>query len=311
MKRFIVEHLNCITDNCNSSLELECMRTANDDCIEGFLHCNRCDANYPVINGVAVIVNNFSNYISQRTKVLGKWLIECKTESMKKFLKQKSKGITKLPQNRYEKGGAWFRPYMYMRSKEVDKHLKRIVDETFDNLYAYVVDLIKTKLPKNEICLDIGCATGTVTRRISNRYKFIFGVDQSFSFIKEARKQSKSNTEFIVADSNIPFKKDNLDLVIMLNVLDLVNPEELLLNAKTLLRKNGNLVITDPYDFRNERGDPRDGYDGKRIRRFLLKNGFAVHKNTRKESFIPWILRVNECAYIFYFTDLIVAKRSV
>ena len=124
MRNSITEHLVCVTDNCNSPLKLEHLSSTSDDCTEGFLRCSRCDASYPIINGVAIIVNDFTNYISQRTRILGKWLLECKTDPMKKFIRKQAKDVQKLAQNRYEEGGTWFEPYLYMRSPktQIDKH---------------------------------------------------------------------------------------------------------------------------------------------------------------------------------------------
>ena len=314
MRNSITEHLVCVTDNCNSLLKLEHLSSTSDDCTEGFLRCSRCDASYPIINGVAIIVNDFTNYISQRTKILGKWLLECKTDPMKKFIRKQAKDVQKLAQNRYEEGGTWFEPYLYMRSPKtkIDKRFSQIINENFDNFYSRLANLILDKFSDNKMCLDLGCATGTVTYRLAKKLDFVFGVDQSFSFVREARKQNKDNMEFLVADSlKLPFKNNKFDLVISLNVLDLVNPEKLLRYIHSLLKPAGSMVITDPYDFRDEKGDPNNTHDGKSIRKFLMNNGFTIDKNTQKESFLPWVLRINRRAYLLYFADLIIAKRSV
>lgn len=314
MRNSITEHLVCVTDNCNSSLELERLRSVGDDCTEGFLNCDVCDACYPIINGVAIIVDDFPSYISQRTRILGKWLLECKTDAMKKFVRKQARDAHKLAQNRYEEGGAWFEPYLYMRSPKTktDKHFSQIINENFDNFYSHLADLILDRFSDSKMCLDLGCATGTVTHRLAKKLGFVFGVDQSFSFVREARKQNKDNTEFLVADSlKLPFKNDKFDLIISLNVLDLVNPEKLLMHMHSSLKPAGSVVITDPYDFRDEKGDPKNTHGGKSIRRFLMNNGFTIDKNTQKESFLPWVLRINRRAYLLYFADLIIAKRSV
>jgi len=315
LKNFVAEHLVCVTDNCNSRLDVECMSAIADDCVEGFLHCDICKASYPIINGVAIIVNDFTGYISQRTRILGKWLLECKTHSMKQFLWEKSKGVRNVSQNRYEEGGAWFEPYLYMHSAKtkIDKHFSQIINNEFDNFYAYLIDLVLDKFSASRMCLDLGCGIGISTRRLAEKLGFVFGTDQSFSFIREARKQNKNqNIEFCVGDSlKLPFKKYKFDLVVSLNVLDLVNPRILIAHMNSLLKSEGSMVITDPYDFRDEKGDLMNVYNGKSIRKLLTNDGFIIDKSTHNESFLPWILRINQRTYLLYFTDLIIAKKSV
>jgi hypothetical protein len=45
------------------------------------------------------------------------------------------------------------------------------------------------------------------------------------------------------------------------------------------------------------------------LRSTLEKKGFEVTLRTKKEAFIPWILKVNERTYLFYFLDLIEARK--
>lgn len=313
MKEHVIEHLVCVTDNCNKQLTLECAICEGNNCIEGFLHCNACGASYPIINGVPIIVDDFVAYISQRTIVLGRWLRECKSAPIIHFLHTKSREVRNTSQNRYEEGGAWFKPYQYMHSPAttIDKHFSKIVSNSFSDFYRYVSDVIAERFSNCNTCLDLGCATGVVSHELAKQCEMVFGVDQSYSFINEARKEKADNMEFLVVNSRLPSRENKFDLVVMLNILDLVNPEKLLSYIRTLLKQDGTLLMTDPYDFRDEKGDPKDFYDGKSIREFLAGNGFAIDSTTRNESYIPWVLRINSRGYLFYFADLIIAKRSV
>jgi hypothetical protein len=84
----------------------------------------------------------------------------------------------------------------------------------------------------------------------------------------------------------------------------------LLTNIYSLLANDGNVVLTDPYDFRDSKGNPQPLYNAKSFRKLLKETGFKVDRSTASESFIPWILWIYDRAYLAYFTDLIIAKKS-
>jgi len=313
MKNSIVEQLVCVTKGCNSKLEIESITDKDHDCVEGFLSCHKCEAAYPILDGVAVIVNDLVTYASQRPKILGRWLVESKSRRMKDFLKEAGKHVRTTSEDRYEMGGAWFAPYLSMHSprSKVDKHFAKIVNQNFDEFYRNIAELISHKFPSKQSCLDLGCAVGTTAKALAQKYDFILGVDQSFSFIKEARKRNnRKNLEFLVTNSlQLPFKK-KFDFIVSLNLIDIVDPNKLLASIYSLLSNRGHVVLADPYDFRDERGNPRPLYDAKSLRKMLTDIGFTVDRSTSAESFIPWMLRIHNRAYLVYFDDLIIASKS-
>jgi 2-polyprenyl-3-methyl-5-hydroxy-6-metoxy-1,4-benzoquinol methylase/uncharacterized protein YbaR (Trm112 family) len=314
MKNSVAGELICIRNGCGSNIEIECIRNSHDDCIEGFLHCKDCRALYPILDGVAIIVDDFASYASERPKILGKWLVESKSTAMKEFLKENASCIKATTENKYEEGGAWFLPYLAMHSarSKVDKHFAKMTKQDFRSFYRNVTELVAHRFTEGGLCLEVGCAVGTITNELAQKTDFVFGVDQSFSFIKEARKRSRvSNAEFLVANSlRLPFARSKFNLIVSLNMIDLVDPDKLIANINSLVAINGSVLLTDPYDFRDDRGNPRALYDGKSLRKLLRNTGFSVDTSTSHESFIPWILRINNRAYLVYFTDLIIAKKS-
>ena len=67
----------------------------NNDCKEGMLTCSDCNQRYPIIDGIAIIVINFSDYCSERMITFGKWLLEVESDKLKDYLKDVAKNIKK------------------------------------------------------------------------------------------------------------------------------------------------------------------------------------------------------------------------
>ena len=59
------------------------------------LICNDCYQKYPIIDGIAIIINNFIEYCSERMITFGKWLLEIESDKLKDYLKDVAKNIEK------------------------------------------------------------------------------------------------------------------------------------------------------------------------------------------------------------------------
>jgi SAM-dependent methyltransferase len=168
----------------------------------------------------------------------------------------------------------------------------------------------KKNLDLKGIGLDIGCSIGSSTFELAKKLPFVFGVDLSFSFILEARKIMRrkkcKNIEFLVSDAtNLPFESRYFQSIIALNVVDRVDPNKLIVSINKCIKDNGKLILVDPYHFVD---DDTDRFDSIKVRKIIEKSGYKIRSN---ESYIPWILKMNERAYLFYFVDFIVANRGI
>src|SRR5215203_2050418 len=98
MKVQFVNHLVCL-NHSDKQIRLKLNNLTSDnknECIEGFLYCTDCEIKYPIIEGIAIIVKNISEYIQNRTEMYGKWLLNCSSTEMKEYLKAMGKSI-RLP----------------------------------------------------------------------------------------------------------------------------------------------------------------------------------------------------------------------
>jgi ubiquinone/menaquinone biosynthesis C-methylase UbiE len=117
--------------------------------------------------------------------------------------------------------------------------------------------------------------------------------------------KKNKNIEFIVSDAiNLPFESSFFQSIIALNLVDRVNPNKLIVSINRCIKDNGKLILIDPYHFVDENSNHE--FDSIQIRKIIEKFGYKINSN---ESYIPWIVKMNERAYLFYFVDFIVANR--
>lgn len=308
----IVSDLYCVNKSCKKvRLSLETFRELKDECIEGFLSCENCTSKYPIIQGVPILMENFHEYARQRILSFGKWIVNCKSPEIKAFLRSEGVKIGNPTYNdRYEENSILYKSYLkahygYPSDDKLLSLLKKEIKP--DHIYKM---LASNTLNLNGIGLDIGCSIGSSTFELSKKLSYVFGIDLSFSFILEARKRMQNrksrNLEFIVTDAtNLPFKSKFFHSIVALNVIDRLDFNKLIFSVNNSIKKNGKLIIIDPYHFINDTG--KDKFDSTQIRKRLEKFGYKINN---EESYIPWIMKINERSYLFYFVDFIEAKKN-
>jgi ubiquinone/menaquinone biosynthesis C-methylase UbiE len=87
------------------------------------------------------------------------------------------------------------------------------------------INYIKTELNKKNTVLDLGCAAGEITKKISPYVQKIIGIDYNKILIDEAKKiNSGKNIEYIVSDIFDYLKKNKkFDILILSHILEHLN----------------------------------------------------------------------------------------
>lgn len=283
-----LKYLRCVY--CHSKLDVEIF-DQTDEIHEGILNCIQCKRQYPIISSIPIILKTFPAYFSIRTKLGGDLMLRAKNKTLKNFVKNiltkvnAQDDTSKLEEN-------WVG--IYKKSK----------DSIF---YSKIGNIIKI-LPKSTLSVEHGCSIGIITHQLAKYGDYTFGIDKSFYAIEQAKKNKTKNCDFLVADSLChPFGKTKFDTVLGLNLLELIEPKELL---DVLARQTRRfLIMSDPYDYERGKKSVKERWDEKTLRNEITKKGFKISDKTRKPSYFDWNLTVNPRLNLWYKVDVIVAKK--
>lgn len=321
MRIQLTRHLACVKHyGSNRNLTIDLLESNNgNECLEGFLKCEECNQLYPVIDGIALLLENVEEYISSRPSLLGKWILSSKTLAMKEYLKEINSTPTILNKsqgnNLYEVDGSLYGSYNWAQFDfdSNDRFLSLLKHKMNPNdLYNKVVHSTVTNL--DGAALDLGCSSGYAAFQLAKKFEYVIGVDLSFSFVSEARRRMaalrQGNLDFIVADCIMPpFPPNKFDLVIALNIVELMDAEQLLDRIHRLLKEDGEVVFSSPYDYNRTQLGNR--VSPQSFRQLLQRSGFRIgSKYVTSESFIPWTLKINERTYLFYYVDYLRARKA-
>ena len=168
---------------------------------------------FPIIEKIPVLWDDFTRYLSSRKVLGGKLFQLVRTPKLKKFLKSSLSKITPGCDDRTAIEERWSRIYQNSKSAEFYSLLKNDLNS----------------IEKSNFVVEYGCSIGIMTSFLSESHGMVFGVDRSFAALRYAKQVYKSNLDYVVSDILSPiFGKSQFDLVLALNILELVEPVELL-----------------------------------------------------------------------------------
>jgi len=290
MHELSLNFLRCV--RCGSKLELDVFKK-EIEIEEGILECKKCTLCFPIIKKIPIIWDDFSKYISERMMLGGKLFNSASHDKMKKFLKHSLSNSKRNTDDRTTLEERW--STIYQNSQK-------------SKFYSIIKNELNA-IPKSKLVLEYGCSVGIMSSFLANSNQNVFGVDRSFSAISIAKKIQKDNLDYFVADlmSDV-FGKTKFDLILALNVLELVEPKDLLKHISQQIPK-GNFVISDPYDFDRGKNSVKKPLDELTLRTSLEELGFTIAVKTKKSSYLTWNLKLNLRSTLNYKVDLIIAKK--
>jgi ubiquinone/menaquinone biosynthesis C-methylase UbiE len=201
-----------------------------------------------------------------------------------------------------------------------NSHMERIGSGLFDRwsavydrprfqeaTYRPVHDAVLDRLDKvhPEVVLDLGCGTGQLTRRLTERFPdaAVVGIDYSAGMLTEAAKRVESNAVLVQADAQLlPFRSASADVVVCTESFHWYRDQQLALaGLAAILRTGGRLVIASIATFTDvgqttlrtlssASGQPVRALTAQGLRRLLTHAGFDVVHQRRvpRAGLVPW-----------------------
>ncbi|MGV7225789.1 MAG: class I SAM-dependent methyltransferase [Nitrosopumilus sp.] len=257
------------------------------------MECKKCNSKFPIIEKIPIMWNDFSHYLSVRKKLGGQMYQLIENSSLKQFCKTSLLKVKQTSDDRTGLEQRWSNIYQNSKSSKFYFHIKKSLD------------LVKT----SNLVLEYGCSIGIMTSFLAKSHKMVFGIDRSFAALRLAKNSYKNNLDYVVSDFLSPvFGKSHFDLILALNVLELIEPMELLHHISKQI-PSGSVIISDPYDFDRGIHSVKNTVDEKSLRNNLEMLGFEITSKTKTPSFIPWNLKLNSRAILNYKVDFVIGKK--
>ena len=140
--------------------------------------------------------------------------------------------------------------------KEIEFFNRFAQDKDYDSLtdygYKSIIKAFKrhagARLDSVQTGVDLGCGTGSFTRRFFTPAIKAFGVDISIQAVERAQSKKDEIVYFVSDISALGIKSNSVDLVVFSGVLHhFPDPAPVLKEAYRILRKGGLLLSYDPH----------------------------------------------------------------
>jgi SAM-dependent methyltransferase/uncharacterized protein YbaR (Trm112 family) len=293
-----------------------------DDIVSGIIGCDACGAEYPVIDGLPILVTDVRRYIQDNLfYLLARTDLTPALESLV--------GDASGPGSMFESARQHLSSYVWDHWGEFDPEERPPAsDGARPGAVARALDaaiaLARDDLPDGPI-LDVGCGAGRSVHELATRHaRTVLGIDLGASLARTARRAAvggrvdygrrrigltydrrrfdvpsspESRADIWICDVlALPFADETFALVVGMNVLDcLGNPRDGLVEMDRVLANGGEAVLTVPFDWsaavtpveswiggHSQRG-PHGG-SGEAILDHLLTDGPMAAGSLRRKS---------------------------
>jgi SAM-dependent methyltransferase len=143
-------------------------------------------------------------------------------------------------------------------------------------LFCRLLDRLEQR---GDTALDLGCGCGGMLAALQSRYARVVAIDGHRELLVEARGRAES-AAFVEADvCATPLQERQFDLVTAFDVLEHLDPDSLLSEARRVVRRGGMLMLSVPafsslWSALDERAGHRCRYTWGQLRKELQRNGW-------------------------------------
>jgi ubiquinone/menaquinone biosynthesis C-methylase UbiE len=179
----------------------------------------------------------------------------------------------------------------------------RFQEATYRPVHDAVLERLVDVQPT--VVLDLGCGTGQLTRRLTERFPdaTVVGIDYSAGMLGEARSRVGTDAMLVRADAQqLPFRSTSVDVVVCTESFHWYRDQTRALDGlASILRPGGRLVIasiasmTDVGEsalrtLSSAGGQPIRALTARRLQRLLTDSNFDVVHQRRvpRAGLVPW-----------------------
>jgi SAM-dependent methyltransferase/uncharacterized protein YbaR (Trm112 family) len=342
----------CRSAGRESLLKIQSILKGDTDYLrEGILICSnaQCLSEYPVIDGIPIIVANLRAYISQN--MLPVLCRDDLTDTIESLL-----GDCFGPGSAFESQRQHLSTYAFDHYGDLDHEQKTEPPVSPGS----IVKLLRRGLSSMELTvkgpvIDMGCAVGRTTFELARACdEIVLGVDLNFGMLKMAAAilekgyvsyprrrggiafehrsfsaifENAAKVDFWVCDATaLPFSGKTFSAAVSLNVLDCVwSPFDHMKELGRILMPDSNAVVSTPYDW-TAHATPVEAWLGGHsqrsehkgaspaVLRSLLSGGGHPHAIEEleliSEEDVPWTLRLHDRSVMEYLVHLIILRKK-
>jgi SAM-dependent methyltransferase/uncharacterized protein YbaR (Trm112 family) len=359
MKTDLIKELRCPGlhegSTCGGALSIEeqqvppTYQDSGDELREGLLTCSGCSAAYPVICGVAVLLENVQSWCRENYYYItsGTQPLNGQGEALTNWLQDRGWHLSNQPADNYYETPRWVNIFTATHYDPVPAG----ADDSsplgqFIAAQPSVFDVVREMIDRHldgkvKRALDVGTNVGGMAYRIADIAETVLGIDTAFNPVLTARRMQcgypvpqtgfqryldghrhetrevhpvTDNTEYLVASATQLPVEGTFDLITALNVIDVVpDPAAFLATLVTRLTTGGHLIITSPYSWGSD-DVPVDkwlgGTDAQTSSQAVIEVLCSLGVEILEDQDnIPWVLRENQRWYRVFNNHCVIARK--